>query len=382
MNKRKILLTILVAASLLSACGGEKAEVEKDHSISTEAGQENPITVDGKEESSSESTEVKPDEKDQEDVSNQGTEGEQGEAEVSYLSPLTGQFVKDASILEKRPIAVMLDNHRAARWQAGVGEADIVYEFLAEGTITRYMAIFLENKPVRIGPVRSARPYFITKALEYDAVYTHCGGSEQAFADIKALGVADIDEIRNSGGAFYRYYKTGKKGEHTLYTDIDKIRSAQKQHKYRQEPKYDTFKFNLEDTDMASGDVANSVWIDYQRENITEYKYDAENKVYKRYKDGKLHVDENNQEPITAKNILIQRADTNTIDSYGRYSVKFVGTGKGYYVTNGKAIAVTWEKSDRRAKTIYKDSDGNVISLNPGKTWIQVIKLSTKMKIE
>lgn len=377
MNKRKILLAVIVAASLLSGCGGDDAEVEKDHSINTETKQEEPITVEEKE-----NTESTTSESQSTDASEKNVEGEQGEAEISYLSPLTGEFVKDASVLERRPIAVMLDNHRAARWQAGVSSADIVYEFLAEGTITRYMAIFLQNEPKRIGPVRSARPYFITKAIEYDAVYTHCGGSEQAFADIKALGVSDIDEIRNSGGAFYRYYETGKKGEHTLYTDIEKIRQAQKQHKYRQEPKFDAFKFNLEDSDMKSGDSANSIWIDYQRENITEYKYDSENKVYKRYKDGKLHIDENDQTPITAKNILIQRADTNTIDSYGRYSVKFVGKGEGYYITNGKAIAVTWEKSDRRAKTIYKDSDGNEISLNPGKTWIQVIKLSTKMKIE
>jgi len=370
MKKQKIMIMLMIAATLMAGCNNDNKtiEVNDDKPAVEEA-----IPV--------EKVDVVDNENKEMGVED-SQEGSQGEVEVSYLSPLSGEFVNDASILEKRPIAVMLDNHKTARWQAGVSEAEIVYEILAEGTITRYMALFLENEPIRIGPVRSARPYFINKALEYDAVYTHCGGSEQAFADIKALGVADVDEIRNSGGSFYRYYETGKKGEHTLYTDISKIRDAQKMHKYRTDVKFEPFKFNIEDTDLELGSVVNDIWIDYKLKNITEYKYDANTKLYTRYKDGEMHIDENNKKPIVAKNIIVQRADTNTIDSYGRYSVKLVGKGKGYYVTNGKFIEVTWEKSSRTAKTIYKDLNGNEIKLNPGKTWIQVIKLSTEMKMQ
>lgn len=364
MRKQKILMILIICTLLATGCGdkNENENIEKVNIIETpiETVQEDKI----------------------DEVKEVDQIGKQGDQEVTYLSPLSGEFVNDSSILEKRPIAVMLDNHRTARWQAGLSESEIVYEVIAEGAITRYMALFLENEPIRIGPVRSARPYFITKALEYDAVYTHCGGSEQAFADIKSLGISDVDEIRNSGGSFYRYYDTGKKGAHTLYTDISKVRDAQKMHKYRTEVKFEPFKFNIEDTDLNSELNVDTLWIDYTSKNITEYKYDSAKKIYTRYKDGKLHIDENNNASIVAKNIIIQRADTTVIDSYGRYSIDLIGTGKGYYITNGKGIEVSWEKSNRTAKTIYKDLAGNEINLNPGKTWIQVIKLSTEMKMQ
>lgn len=300
---------------------------------------------------------------------------------TEYISPLSGLSSEDPAILTKRPIAVMFDNHRAARWQAGLSEAEIVYEILAEGNITRYMGIFLKGNPERIGSVRSARPYFIVAALEYDALYVHCGGSEQAFKDIKRYKVSDMDEIRNSGAAFYRYKKTGKKGEHTLYTDIGKIRDMQAVHKYSETAQFQAFKFNQQDTDLA-GAAANQVDIIYWKDNKTQYKYDTGRKVYLRLKDGKSHIDENNKNEILAKNIIIQRADTKAIDSYGRLDVKLIGKGEGQYLTNGKMIPITWEKADAHSKTIYKNLDGEEIRLNPGVTWIQVVKLKTQVDIQ
>ncbi|WP_066495366.1 DUF3048 domain-containing protein [Abyssisolibacter fermentans] len=297
------------------------------------------------------------------------------------MSPLSGNYAPEEKV-NRRPVAVMLDNHRAARWQAGVSEAEIIYEILAEGRITRYLAIFLVNDPKMIGPVRSARPYFINAALEYDPLYVRCGGSEQAKKDVKNLNMADIDGLYS--GSFWRYYDTGKKAEHTLYTSMEKIRKEQQRKGYRMTGKYIPFKFNEEDTDIIRDDVfnANEVFIDYKMKNTTKYVYDEVSKTYKRYKDGKLHVDENDNKTIIAKNIFVQLANTKIIDSYGRRSIDTIGKGTGYYITNGKGIKITWSKKDRSSKTKYYDADNNEIQLNPGVTWIQVVEAKPIVKFK
>ncbi|WDV44521.1 DUF3048 domain-containing protein [Clostridiaceae bacterium M8S5] len=296
-------------------------------------------------------------------------------------SPLSGIIVPEEKI-NRRPVTVMFDNHRAARWQAGLSQAEIAYEMLVEGRITRYLGVFLVNEPKVIGSVRSARPYFISAALEYDPLYVRCGGSEQAKADVKKLKVADIDGLYS--GAFYRNYKTGKKNEHTLYTSMEKIRKEQKRRKYRETANFTPFLFNNEDIDIITDTSfsAKEVFIDYKLKNTTKYIYDSKNKVYNRYKDGKQHIDETNKAPIVAKNIIVQKASTKAIDSYGRLSIATVGKGSGYYITNGKGINITWKKSDRKAKTKYFDEDGKEIILNPGVTWIQVVEAKPIVKFD
>lgn len=114
---------------------------------------------------------------------------------------LTGVYVKEEK-LGQRPIVAMLDNHYGARPQAGLKDADIIYEILAEGNITRYMAVFQSTMPENLGPIRSARPYYISRALEYDPYYVHVGGSEQAKKDIRNLNMADIDGLSSGSNVF------------------------------------------------------------------------------------------------------------------------------------------------------------------------------------
>lgn len=295
-------------------------------------------------------------------------------------SPLSGIYAQKEKVL-RRPVAVMYDNHPKARWQSGLSQAEIVYEFLVEGKFTRYMALFLVNDPELIGPIRSSRPYFVTALLEYDPVYVRCGGSEAAKADIRKLKIADIDALSSSSKVFWRYNKTGKRMPHNLYTSMQVIRKTQKKRKYRLRGNFEAFKFNEKDINI-DGVQAKTVKIEYFNNNTTKYIYDEENKVYKRYKDGKLHIDELDGTKITAKNIIIQRAKTKVIDSEGRLSIELIGKGKGIYITNGKAIDIVWEKKTRKSKTLYFDLSGNRIKLNPGTTWIQVVKPDTKVIIE
>lgn len=304
----------------------------------------------------------------------------------TFRSPLSG-LIGDKEKINRRPVAVMIDNHVAAKWQSGLSQAEIVYEILAEGTITRYMAIFLMNEPNLIGPIRSSRPYFIKKALEYDSIYAHCGGSEQAYDMLKKLKVDNLDEIRNAGYSFFRYYDTGKKAEHTLYSSMEKLRYGQKVHRYREEPEFISFNFYKEDT-VIDGDDANEILIKYYKNNYTKYVYDVEKKEYIRYKkyrekdDLELHIDEYDGKIIKTKNIIIQRADTKIIDNYGRREIQLIGEGEGYFITNGKMIPVRWKKDSIKDKTRYYSLSGDEIKLNPGVTWIQVIQNSTKLEIK
>lgn len=293
-------------------------------------------------------------------------------------SPLSGIYVAEEKV-NRRPVAIMFDNHNGARWQAGLKDAEIVYEFLVEAPYTRYMGIYLVNEPELVGPIRSSRPYFVTTLLEYDAVYVRVGGSVQAMNDIKDLKVADIDGLSSSNKVFWR--KTHKKTPHNLYSSMEAIRTTQAERKYRLEGEYTAFKFHEDELDME-GLEAKYIKINYRKSNTTEYNYDVENKYYTRNKDGELHVDEIDQSPIIAKNIIIQEAKTKVIDNEGRLEIELIGSGKGKYITNGKYIDITWKKDSRSEKTLYYNSNGEEIVLNPGVTWIQVVEPTTNINIE
>lgn len=299
-------------------------------------------------------------------------------AKVGLPSPLSGIYVEEERI-NRRPVAIMFDNHHGARWQSGLKDAEIIYEFLVEAPYTRYMGIYLINDPISIGAVRSARPYFITTVLEYDAIYVRVGGSPQAKKDVESLKLANIDGMSSSDKVFWR--KSHKKMPHNLYTSMEAIRQAQEDRKLRMTGEYTPFKFKEDEADIEGG-IANKVIIDYNKSNNTTYDYDPENKIYIRTKDGKLHIDEIDDTQITAKNIIIQEAKTKVIDNIGRLDIQLIGEGQGKYITNGKVIDIKWIKKSREAKTLYSTLEGNELILNPGITWIQIVDLNPDITIE
>lgn len=295
-----------------------------------------------------------------------------GEGEM--LNPLTGLPMVDSSIESRRPIAVMLDNLYPARPQAGLKDADICYEILAEGRITRYLVVFYSTLPDLVGPIRSARPYFIEKALELDAIYVHVGGSNQALKDIKRYEMADIDGL--SSGAFWR--ENHKRIPHNMYSSANAILKEATNKRYRDQvfPEFNPF-YSVH-TELT-GKEANEIKFVYkeptQSDSIgyyTSYKYNNETRLYSRYTNGKPHVDEIDQTQLTCTNIVVQYAKTKVIDSEGRLQVDFVGTGSGRYYTDGHVIDITWEKQSPTSVTEFFDLNGSKLLLNPGKTWIQV----------
>lgn len=282
-------------------------------------------------------------------------------------------------LLNNRPIVVVIDNHPKARWQAGISEAEIVYEVEAEAPFTRYLAVFQVKEPERIGPVRSARPYMVYLALNHNAIFAHVGGSNDAFAKLKALSVADMDGLYTSN--MWRYNKTKKYAPHNLYTDIKNIREFADSKGFKKDVEYNGFSFNDEDLDLKSENLAENIKITYNKSNTSEYKYDKETKLYIRYKDGEKHLDENNDVVITTKNIIIYIVDKKVLDNEGRLQLGVIGKGTGKYITNGKSIDITWIKESEKSATIFKFGDEE-LKLNPGNTWIQIINKNTEIIIE
>src|SRR6056297_595907 len=305
--------------------------------------------------------------------------------ETKSYAKLTGLII-DPELVDRRVFAIMFDNHYGARPQAGLSEADIVYEILAEGWITRYMGIFQSQYPENIGPVRSARDYFLDRALEYDAFYTHVGGSPKGLADIKRLNAYDIDAMACRANTFWRI--DYKKIPHNMYTSSDAIIKEVERKNYALENSIDFCDFYKKDT-MLNGEKGRIIKITYMKPTsydsigyVSEFRYDENTGLYIRLVNGNEYIDENNKEVLTTKNILVQYAKHQVIDNVGRRKVDFVGTGKGLYFTNGEYIPVTWEKLSEKGRTKFYNASGEVIQLNRGNTWVQVVPTNLDVSIE
>jgi len=293
-------------------------------------------------------------------------------------SPISGIYT-DALNINRRPFAVMLDNQSKARPQAGLDQAEIVYEILAEGMITRYLAIFLINEPSLIGPVRSARPYFLDKAMEFNALYVHVGGSPQAISDIKTLKIDDIDAMSRDSSIFWR--KKHKSAPHNTYTDTKAIRKAAASSRYDEKVNFEPLDFNQEAMKI-NGEKMIYIEIPYFKDYKPSFKYNEVEKTYYRYLNNKPHLDEVSQMHLSAANIIIQEAETKVIDSEGRLEIELVGQGKGLFITNGEKRPIVWEKNDRKSRTRYFYEDGTEIKLNPGVTWVQIIPKNLELRTE
>lgn len=335
MNKRNIVfiiifITLIVSFMTLTSCNKKNENIENIIKID-----DNVIIVDDKEPDEDNSTIV--------------------EDDLGKVKSKLDGLKYNEELLNNRPIVVVIDNHPKARWQAGISEAEIVYEVEAEAPFTRYLAVFQAKEPERIGPVRSARPYMIYLALNHNSIFAHVGGSNDAFAKIKTLSIADIDGLYTSN--MWRYNQTKKYAPHNLYTDIKNLREFADSKGYKKDVEYNGFNFNDEDLDLKSEKLVENIKITYNKSNITEYKYDKETKLYTRYKDGEKHLDENNDVVITAKNIIIYTVDKKILDNEGRLQLEVVGKGTGNYITNGKSVDITWSKETEKSTTIFKVGD-------------------------
>ena len=318
------------------------------------------------------------------DKKNETQEVSEGQSEDNVLT--AGISEKKINIFngEDRPIAVMIDNHNQAWPQAGLNKAYLVYEIIVEGGETRLMAVFKGVNVDKIGPVRSSRHYFLDYALENDAIYAHYGWSPKAESDIKTLGVNNINGITESDKDFWRIKQ--KSSPHNVLTSTSKIKEIAKNKNYKlTSTKESVLNYVTNEVELAEGKTANKVTIPYSDLHTTSYVYDETSKTYTRYARGIKQTDFETNESITTKNIIItfvKNTDLNDGENKNRQNLSNIGTFKGYYITDGKAIEITCEKSDRKSQTIYKDLNGKEIEVNDGNTFFNICPIDANVTFE
>ncbi len=278
----------------------------------------------------------------------------------------------------KRPLAIMIDNHFMARPQSGLSQAKIIYEILAEGPITRYMMIIDQGINDDIGPIRSARPYFISFAMEYDSLYVHVGGSDEAKSLIKSYDIDSLNGMKAGSNVFWRI--THKKIPHNMYSSSDALIKDANRMKYNKETDdFSPIKMYNQFVPLDSETKADEFSITYKKPSTSDvngyvitYKYNSSTQLYERYVNSSRQTDEENGKNINAENIIIQKIKHHVIDSEGRRLLDMIGEGNGYYISGGKMIEIRWIKKSFDSQTHYYINDEEII-FNPGQIFIQVV---------
>lgn len=298
---------------------------------------------------------------------------------AAFTAPLTGMPLEEAS--NRRPLSVMINNAPAARPQSGLSQADIVYEVLAEGGITRLIGIFQSQTNIeKIGPIRSIRPYLINIGESYGGVLVHAGGSPEAYSIIKKQGKHDLDEIGNAGAYFWR--EKDRKAPHNLYSNDEKLREGADKHNFSDEVKIPEYTFlkeeaaeagsNSETSFVPAGEDAAKVDIKFLLENYrVGYTYDEQSKLYQRSINGEPHIDLNNNAVLTAANVIVLGANHKVLDDVGRLAVDVDSGGEAMLFQQGKVIKGQWVRSDGDVIRFVKD--GKEVPLVPGTTYFNIV---------
>lgn len=286
-----------------------------------------------------------------------------------FVFPLTG--IPTDSEPTNRAIAVTINNHPLARPQSGLINADIIYEMLVEGSITRLLAIFQSEYPERVGPVRSAREYFIDVAQGYDSVYVAHGYSPKAKEMLNAGVIDHINGMRYDGTLFKR--SSDRKAPHNSYTFKDSLLEGMEKLKYEKYKVPQPLSFFPEnELGNISGQDVTEITVSYSKNKdfIANYEYKPNEKSYARIVNGNETVDKETDEPIRLANIFVIETAHQVVDSSGRRNIDLTSGGKGLVFHQGKMVEVEWKNESAR---ILPYKDGAPYSFVPGKTWIHVV---------
>ena len=298
------------------------------------------------------------------------------EAQLPFKFPLTG-LPADHEV-KTRPYMVMVENAPQARPQTGLDQADIVYEILAEGEITRFVSVFQSQAAGEIGPVRSIRPYFVEIGDALDAIIVHAGWSQDAMDMMAGRNLAHLDEVYGDGAYYWR--STDRKAPHNLYTSVDLMKKGAEARKFRTEWNGPLLTFAKEGQSTLTGAAVHYIQIPYLMGYFASYDYDAADGVYKRSMEGKPHLDKETGKQLQTKNLLVLESKHQIIDKEGRRIVDVFGPNKGMIFQEGLSQAITWERKNGMLRAYA--SDGKEVPLLPGNTWVQIVPEGTKLRVE
>ncbi len=305
------------------------------------------------------------------------------------VNPLTG-IPTDTDISNNRPYAIMINNIKAAQPQIGISKADIIYEILVEGGITRMMAIFQDvTSAGEIGSIRSARPYFVDIAMGLDALYIHAGGSEDAYSKLYASGIFHLDGVNGKKqDIFFRdpVRKSTMGLVHSLVTTDELILKFVPTYKVDPEHK-EGYACNMTfiDNATAAGALTSSgITAHFSSSKTTTFDYNAASGLYDISQYGKAYADGNNDSRISVANVLILRTSINVIagDDAGRIDVDVTGSGTGFFFCGGKYEEITWSRAKSTDQFKFTRQDGTEIIFGKGKTYICIVSNTDKVDIE
>lgn len=303
-------------------------------------------------------------------------------------SRLTGLPIKKASA-DKRPIAIMINNLKQALPQFGTANASIIYEALAEGGVTRLLAVYEDIDDIdKIGTIRSSRPYYLDLAQGLDAIYIHMGGSEGAYGQIRKRKIDSFDLISGANNSMYwrdkaRIRENGY--EHSVFTSGERIMKRIKSANTRTEisDKYGNA-FNFADSVNAVGTPALQVTARFSSYKTGAYKYDSASGFYLINQYGGAHTDARVGLQLAFKNIFILRINSYVLagDREGRLGMDIVGSGSGVYLTQGMSYDIKWSKSAHDKPFVFETRDGSTLNVLRGDSYVAIVPTSAEVKIE
>lgn len=291
------------------------------------------------------------------------------EGALLYKAPFTGVLTEEENLA--RPVLATINNHPQARPQSGISQADNIYEFMAEGNVTRFLALFQSELPETVGPIRSARDYFIHLAKGMDAFYVAHGYSPDAQKLLANRYVDNVNGMQYDGTLFKR--STDRKAPHNSYITGENILAAMEKVGASDEiGKIPPFAFHESADDAKIGDSASMIVVRFSSDPnfINTFSYDSGTETYNRTVNGSLTLDKGNGEQVSLSNIIVMEADHRTIDSVGRQSVNLESGGKAILFQGGTVKELEWKNVEG---FLVLMENGVPAKLNPGKTWTHII---------
>lgn len=325
--------------------------------------------------------------------------------------PLNGQLYSKAQRAKwekRRPLGIMVQNNTEARPQSGLSSADIIHEAVAEGGITRFLAMYYCDEPKIVGSVRSARIYFIRLLQGYgnNPLYGHVGGANtpgpaDALGEIKKLGWFGYNDMDQFAVPFPNYWRDydrlpGRATEHTVYTNTQKLWDYAKKNRdltnvdedgVAWDEDWESWSFQDDAKEGSRGAVAKinyGFWENNLGSSYTvQWNYDAATNSYKRVNGGEAHIDKNTDEQLKSKNVIIAYADESVANDgyeHGEHMLyDVIGTDDAIIFQNGEAIEGTWKKTKATDMMRFYDEKGKEIDLVRGQIWISILPTGNKV---
>ena len=293
--------------------------------------------------------------------------------ETVIRNPLTGEAGFSEDAVGMRPVTVMINNIGQALPQRGIAAADVMFEIVVEGGITRMMGVYADIDSIPyVGPVRSARHYYVSLSEGLNAIYTHFGGSPAAYNYISQYGVDDVDGQYATDAFYQDTWRAQTYGrEHSFFIDGASIREQAESEGISLEGNFTPlFDFYTDQVVVPSGGTADDVFVPFSGSYNAEFIYDEATGLYEKYRNGEPHVDADTEETVTYANVLILYS---TVSAYGDGTERReldLSAGDGWYISAGGREEISWSKGGVEDPLTFTDAAGDPLTVNVGKTYI------------